>query len=72
MRTLRNQLKQVEKQVAVFDAEKKQLNAKLEIDPTSYQPETIARLDIVTKSLDEQEARWLTLNDEIESLTAQE
>ena len=72
VRTLRNQLKQVEKQVAAFDAEKKQLNAKLEVDPTSYQPETIARLDIVTKSLDEQEARWLTLNDEIESLTAQE
>ncbi len=68
LRTLRNQIKQVEKQVAAFDAEKKQLSAKLEANPTSYQPEVVARLDIVTTSLDEQEARWLTLNDEIESI----
>ena len=68
LRTLRNQIKQVEKQVAAFDAEKKQLSAKLEANPTSYLPEVVARLDIVTTSLDEQEARWLTLNDEIESI----
>jgi ATP-binding cassette, subfamily F, member 3 len=68
LRTLRNQIKQVEKQVAAFDAEKKQLSAKLEANPTSYQPEVVTRLDAVTKSLDEQEARWLTLNDEIESI----
>jgi ATP-binding cassette subfamily F protein 3 len=72
LRGLRNQLKQVEKQVAALDAEKKQLSAKLEADPTSYQPEVVARLAAVTTSLDEQEARWLTLNDEIESLAAQE
>jgi len=72
LRTLRNQIKQVEKQVAAFDTEKKQLSAKLEANPTSYQPEVVARLDTVTTSLDEQEARWLTLNDEIETLTAQE
>jgi ATP-binding cassette subfamily F protein 3 len=68
LRTLRNQLKQVEKQVAAFDTEKKQLSTKLEADPTSYQPEVVARLDAVTTSLDAQEARWLTLNDEIESI----
>lgn len=72
LRTLKNQIKTVEKQVAAFDAEKKQLSAKLEANPTSYQPEVVARLDTVTTSLDEQEARWLTLNDEIETLTAQE
>ncbi len=72
VRTLRNQLKQVEKQVAAFDAEKKQLSGKLEADPTNYQSEVVARLAAVSTSLDEQEARWLTLNDEIESLTAQE
>lgn len=68
LRTLRNQIKQVEKQVAAFDAEKKQLSARLEADPTLYQPEVVARLDVVTRSLDEQEARWLTLNEEIESI----
>ena len=72
LRTLKNQIKTVEKQVAAFDTEKKQLSAKLEANPTSYQPEVVARLDTVTTSLDEQEARWLTLNDEIETLTAQE
>jgi ATP-binding cassette subfamily F protein 3 len=69
LRTLKNQIKTVEKQVAALDAEKKQLSAKLEADPTSYQPEVVARLDTVTKSLDEQEARWLTLNEEIETLS---
>ncbi len=68
LRTLKNQIKTVEKQVASLDAEKKQLSTKLEADPTNYHPEVVTRLDVVTKSLDEQEARWLTLNEEIESL----
>ena len=72
VRGLRNQLKQVEKKVASLDAEKKKLSATLEADPTTYQPDTIARLETVTAELDAQEGRWLELNDEIENNSAQE
>ncbi len=72
VRGLRNQLKQVEKKVALLDAEKKKLSATLEADPTTYQPDIIARLDTVTAELDAQEGRWLELNDEIENNSAQE
>jgi ATP-binding cassette, subfamily F, member 3 len=69
LRTLKNQIKTVEKQVAALDGEKKQISARLEADATAYQPDLIARLDTVSKALDEQEERWLALNDEIESLS---
>ena len=68
VRTLRNQLKQVEKQVAALDSEKKRLNAEQDTDPTTYRPELAARLVAVSKQLDEQEERWLALNEEIQTL----
>jgi ATP-binding cassette subfamily F protein 3 len=72
VRNLRNQLKQVEKKVALLDAEKKKLSAILEANPTTYQPDIIAELDKVTAELDTQEGRWLELNDEIENNSVQD
>jgi ATP-binding cassette subfamily F protein 3 len=72
LRNLRSQIKQVEKQVSALDVEKKRLSAQLEANPTTYMPDIITRLDSVSKDLDEQEGRWLELNDEIETLTAQD
>jgi len=72
LRTLRNQLKQVEKKVALLDAEKKKISATLEADPNTYQPDIITRLESVTVELDAQEGRWLELNDEIENNSAQD
>ncbi len=69
LRSLKNLLKQTEKKVSALDAEKKQLSTQLEKDPTTYQPDVIARLESVTAGLDEQEGRWLELNEEIETLT---
>jgi ATP-binding cassette subfamily F protein 3 len=66
----RTQLKQVEKLVATLDAEKKRLNAEQDADPTSYRPELAQRLVDVGRQLDEQEERWLALNEEIQTLDA--
>ena len=58
----------MEKQVAALDSEKKRLNAEQDTDPTTYRPELAARLVAVSKQLDEQEERWLALNEEIQTL----
>ncbi len=67
----RNRLKTVERTVAALDGEKKSLLARMAQDPTRYDADATARLAVVAAQLDQEEAAWLTLNEEIESLDPQ-
>jgi ATP-binding cassette subfamily F protein 3 len=67
----RNRLKTVERTVAALDGEKKSLLARMAQDPTRYDADATARLGVVAAQLDQEEAAWLTLNEEIESLDPQ-